>query len=246
MTTKVLIVEDERRTRELLINMLDTFQLDLDVRGVGTVVSAIRAIKEFQPAIVILDIHLPDGSGFDVLDISEDLDFKIIFSTAHEEFAIKAIKSAAFDYLLKPIDPLELKESISKAIELSENSIVSAVEVLKENMAEGIPKKIVLHTSDSIFVVQTDDLVRCESERNYTTFHLSDGRKIITSKTIKDYDVLLNALPFYRCHRSHILNFDYFDRFDKKEGGTIIMKNNHQIPLARSNRDAFFSILEEL
>ena len=245
MRTKVLIVEDESRTRELLVKMLNSFQLDLDVMEASTVVSATRAIKEFNPAIVLLDIHLPDGTGFDVLDFSDDLGFKVIFSTAHEEFAIRAIKSAAFDYLLKPIDPQELKESVLKAIQQSSSQYQEYVDILRENMNDGIPKKLVLNTSESIFVIQTEDLIRCESDKNYTTFYLNDGRKVITSKTMKDYETLLNTLPFYRCHRSHILNFNYFDRFDKREGGTIIMKNQDQIPLARANREAFFTLLED-
>lgn len=246
MKTRVLIVEDENRTRELLVNMINSFELDLDVIEAATVVSATRAIQEFKPSIVILDIHLPDGTGFDVIDFVGDKQFKIIFSTAHEEFAIRAIKSAAIDYLLKPIDPLELKESIMKAMQETTIGYDGYVDILRENMTVRIPKKLVLHTSDSIFVIQTEDLIRCESEKNYTTFYLKDGRKIVTSKTIKDYDALLNSLPFYRCHRSHIMNFNYFDRYDKREGGIIIMKNEDQIPLARSNRDAFFSLLDYL
>lgn len=245
MITKVLVVEDEKRTRELIVNMLRSFQLDIEVEEAASVVSAIRAIKDFEPSIVILDIHLPDGSGFDVLEIFKPQNFKVIFSTAHEEFAVKAIKNAAFDYLLKPIDPLEFKQSIIRAIEPSKSQHQTN-DVLKENLGRNFPTKLVLNTSDSIFVVQTIDLIRCESDRNYTTFYLNDGRKIVTSTTLKDYENLLGELPFYRCHRSHILNFNFFDRFDKREGGTIIMKNNDHIPLARANREAFFALLEEL
>jgi two-component system, LytTR family, response regulator len=246
MKTTILVVEDEARTRELLVTMLNSLNLDLHIIQAATVVAATRAIQQQKPSIVLLDIHLPDGTGFDILDFTQENQFKTIFSTAHEEFAIRAIKSAAFDYLLKPISPVELKESVLRALESSANGNNNYVDVLRGNMLSAVPEKLVLHTSDSIFVIQTADLIRCESEKNYTTFYISDGRKIITSKTIKDYDTLLNELPFYRCHRSHILNFNYFDRYDKKEGGTIIMKNEHHVPLARSNRDAFFALIEQM
>lgn len=246
MPTKILIVEDEKRTRALLAALLNSFQLNLEVFEAATVVSAIKSIKEFSPEIIILDINLPDGTGFDVLDVTADQNFKVIFSTAHQEFALRAIKSAAFDYLLKPIDPLELKESVKKAIQASKKATVNHIDVLRENWNEKIPKKLVLHTSDSIFVIQTEDLIRCESDKNYTTFYLNDGRKIIASRTMKDYEILLNDLPFYKTHRSHIMNFKYFDRFDKRDGGAIIMKNKHEVPLARSNREPFFALLERL
>jgi two-component system LytT family response regulator len=246
MASRILIVEDEKRTRELLVNMIHSFQLDVELFEASTVVGATKMIKDLHPSIVVLDINLPDGTGFDVLDFAGDKDFKIIFSTAHEEFAIRAIKSAAFDYLLKPIDPMELKESISKALLAPTKVDQHHVEVLRENFNAKVPSKLVLNTSDSVFVIHTEDLIRCESEKNYTTFYISDGRKIITSKTMKDYESLLNDLPFYRCHRSHIINLNFFDRFDKREGGAIIMKNNNQIPLSRVNRDEFFTLLEQL
>lgn len=246
MKTTILVVEDEARTRELLVSMLTSLNLDLHVIQAATVVAATRAIQQQKPSIVLLDIHLPDGTGFDVLDFTKDIQFKTIFSTAHEEFAIRAIKSAAFDYLLKPVSPLELKESVLRALESSTIGNNNYVDGLQQNIMSSVPEKLVLHTSNSIFVIQTADLIRCESEKNYTTFYISDGRKIITSKTLKDYDVLLHELPFYRCHRSHILNFNYFDRYDKKEGGTIIMKNKHHVPLARSNRDTFFALIAKM
>ena len=162
MKITILVVEDEARTRELLVTMLNSLNLDLHIIQAATVVAATRAIQQQKPSIVLLDIHLPDGTGFDILDFTQENKFKTIFSTAHEEFAIRAIKSAAFDYLLKPISPVELKESVLRALESSANGNNNYVDVLRGNMLSAVPEKLVLHTSDSIFVIQTADLIRCE------------------------------------------------------------------------------------
>jgi two-component system LytT family response regulator len=212
-----------------------------------SVSSGIKAINEINPDIVLLDIQLPDGTGFDILEQIGEHDYRVIFVTAHEEFAIRAIKCSALDYILKPVDRNELSEAIQRAIESIENDIDEndKYETLINNIQHD-QKKMVLRTSESLFIVDLDSIMRCKSENNYTTFYLDDGRKIVTSRTMKEYEEALSYPYFMRCHRSHIINFNFVNRFNKNDGGMIIMKNDDEVPLSRKFRDRFFELLEKM
>jgi two-component system LytT family response regulator len=244
MEMKVLIIDDENRTRKLLSNMLESLDFDLLISTGGEdVKSGLKAIQQFSPDIVLLDVQMPDGTGFDLLDLVPDRQFTVIFVTAHQEFAIKAIKTKAFDYILKPVDIEELKATIIRVAKEKDLSL-SKSETDKNGEIKVNNDKIILRTHDSIFLVQLDELVRCEADGNYTTFYLSDGKKITTSKTLKEYNDLLNQKSFYKCHRSHFINFNFFDRYEKNNGGFIILKGDHEVPLARSCKEDFFQLLE--
>lgn len=248
MTYKVLIIDDESRTRSLLYNIMSRMNMDLNIHQDGeSVVSGVKAIEAINPDIVLLDIQLPDGTGFDILDQLGDRDFQVIFVTAHEEFAIRAIKSSALDYILKPVDHLELKKALEKAIQLLESDTDQndKYDALVNNI-QNDQKKIVLRTSESLFIIDVDSIMRCKSENNYTTFYLDDGRKIVTSKTMKDHEEALSYPYFMRCHRSHIINLNFVDRFDKNDGGQIVMKDDAEVPLSRKFRDRFFELLESM
>ncbi len=248
MAYNVLIIDDESRTRSLLANMLMRMDASLNVHQDGESVSTgIKAINEINPDIVLLDIQLPDGTGFDILEQIGERDFQVIFITAHEEFAIRAIKSSALDYILKPVDRQELSGAIQRAVESIENEVNEhdKYETVINNI-QSDQKKMVLRTSESLFIVDLDSIVRCKSENNYTTFYLDDGRKIVTSRTMKEHEEALSYPHFMRCHRSHIINLNFVNRFNKNDGGMIIMKNDDEVPLSRKFRDKFFEILEKM
>ena len=245
---KVLIIDDENRTRDLIAKMIQTFGLDVSVISEGeTVESAIKAIEHHQPNIVFIDIQMPDGTGFDVLKNCSTKAFEVIFITAHEEFAIQAIKFSALDYLLKPVDPLELKAALEKAIQnVNLKKIDSQLEALQNNILPNQKKRLVLKTMESIYIVELHDIIRCESDKNYTSFFLQNGKKIIVSKTLKEYETLLQGHSFMRVQQSHLININFVERFDKGNGGFVIMKDKSEIPLSTSKRDAFFETLENL
>ena len=245
---KVLIIDDEKRTRDLIAKMIKTFGFDLTVISEGeTMDTAIKAIQNHQPDILFIDIQMPDGTGFDVLKQLENITFEVIFITAHEEFAIQAIKFSALDYLLKPVDPLELKEAVEKAIKaVNTKKIDNQIDALQNNILPNQKKRLVLKTHESVFIVELHDIIRCEADKNYTSFILNGGKKIVVSKTLKDYETLLVGHNFMRVQQSHLINIDFIERYDKANGGFVIMKDGSEVPLSSAKREAFFNILENL
>jgi two-component system LytT family response regulator len=245
---KVLIIDDEKRTRDLIAKMIETFGFDLTVISEGeTMDTAIKAIQNHQPDILFIDIQMPDGTGFDVLKQLENITFEVIFITAHEEFAIQAIKFSALDYLLKPVDPLELKEAVEKAIKaVNTKKIDNQIDALQNNILPNQKKRLVLKTHESVFIVELHDIIRCEADKNYTSFILNGGKKIVVSKTLKDYETLLVGHNFMRVQQSHLINIDFIERYDKANGGFVIMKDGSEVPLSSAKREAFFNILENL
>lgn len=248
MTRKVLIIDDENPTRDFIRKMLESFDLKLDIYTDGeNVQSGIEAIERIQPDIVLLDIQMPDGNGFDVLKSVSNKSFEIIFITAFQEFAVQAIKFSALDYILKPIDADELRTAVTNALQmLSHKKDENQFNALQNNIQPHLKRKLVLKTQESIFVVEIDDIVHCEADKNYTFFYLNDGKKILVSKTLKDYDTLLAGLQFFRVHQSHLINLNCVERYDKHDGGSVILKDGTAIPLSPAKKDQFFKSLDQL
>lgn len=245
---RALIIDDENRTRDLIAKMINSFGLDIEAIPAGeNVQSGIAAIEELKPDIVFLDIQMPDGTGFDVLKSVKNKNFEVVFITAHEEFAIKAIKFSALDYLLKPIDPVELKLAVEKAIKaVDDKKEESQFEALQYNIQPNQKRRLVLKTQESVHVIELDQIIRCEADRNYTSFFLLGGKKILVSKTLKEYETLLSSHNFLRIQQSHLINLDYVDRYDKGNGGSVVMKDGSEVPLSPAKREIFFKILENL
>lgn len=243
---KVVIIDDEKRTREMIAKMIDSFDLGIECFPTGeNVQSGIQAIQEVQPDLVLLDIQMPDGTGFELLNSLDERNFEVIFVTAFEEYALKAIKFSALDYVLKPIDSEELQRAVTKAVETIERKVDNKqLDTLNYNIQNPNRKKLVLKTHESVYVVDLDNVVRCESDRNYTSFFLNDDKKILVSKTLKEYEVLLAANKFFRVQQSHLVNLNYVERFDKKNGGSVVMKDGSEVPLSPAKRDLFFKELE--
>jgi len=245
---KALIIDDEKRTRELIAKMIESFELQIETFPIGeNVESGLAAIESIQPDLVFLDIQMPDGSGFDLLKMIPNKQFEVIFITAHEEFAIKAIKFSALDYILKPVDPEELRRAVEKAIEnIGQKKEESQFEALQLNMQPSQKRRLVLKTQESVHVVDLDKIIRCEADRNYTSFFLTENKKILVSKTLKDYETLLASHNFLRVQQSHLINLDFVDRYDKGNGGSVVMKDGSEVPLSPAKREVFFKILENL
>lgn len=245
---KALIIDDENRTRDLIAKMINSFGLDIEAIPAGeNVQSGIRAIEEHRPDIIFLDIQMPDGTGFDLLRAIPDKNFEVIFITAHEEFAIKAIKFSALDYILKPVDPEELKAAVERALDaMGDKRDERQFEALQNNISAQQKRRLVLKTQESVHVVDLDQIIRCESDRNYTSFYLTEGRKILVSKTLKEFETLLIGYNFIRVQQSHLINLDYVDRYNKGNGGSVVMRDGSEVPLSPAKREIFFKILENL
>jgi len=248
MMKKVLIIDDEKRIRDFVKRMIDSFGLDLTVYTDGeNVETGLASIESLKPDIVFLDIQMPDGTGFDLLSRVKEKNFELIFITAFQEYAIMAIKFSALDYILKPIDEEELKTAIINAIDTIDfKKDDTQFEALSHNLLPNQKRKLVLKTQESVHVVDLSDIIRCEADKNYTFFYLSNGKKILVSRTLKDFETLLSNQGFFRVQQSHLINLDFIDRYDKQEGGSVILKDGSSVPLSPAKKEQFFTLLEKL
>lgn len=233
-----ILVDDMPQALEMLESDISNKHQNITIIGkANSVVSAAKLLRKNQPDILFLDIMLGDGTGFDLLEIIPNLESKIIFVTASDAFAIRAFKFAAIDYILKPYADEELKNAIEKATQQirPKNEQIS---VLQESIAtpNQLPKKISLHTLDKIIVVSLDEIIRCKSDNNYTTFYFENGTKIMVTKTLKFYADLLKENTFLRVHQSHLVNTKYIKEFIKADGGYLVLKDKSTVPVSVRKR----------
>ncbi|MCD6660089.1 MAG: LytTR family DNA-binding domain-containing protein [Lentimicrobium sp.] len=247
---RVVIVDDEIRSRETLQEMIKIYCSKVEVVGEGEdVKSGIKAIKAYNPDLVFLDIKMPDGSGFDLLRQMMPVTFKLIFITAYEEYAIKAFKFNAIDYITKPIDPEELQTALQKAESALEadnlNSRLTGLldMYLKPQAAES--KKVILKTADAIHILDAEDIIRCESDRNYTRFYLKSGEELLISKSIKEFVEYLEERNFMRVHQSHLINLNYLIKF-KKDDLICVLRDSTEVPVAWRKKDELLKIFKSL
>lgn len=243
-----ILVDDMPTALEMLKNDLTQFHPEIEIIGTAkSVVEASKALRKQQPDILFLDIMLGDGTGFDVLEIHPNLSSKIIFVTASDEYAIKAFKFAAIDYVLKPYSNEDLANAINKAKDQikpdKEQLTVLQQSITKPNQR---PKKISLNTSDKIMVVNLDDIVRCQSDNNYTEFFMNDGQKILVGKTLKHFADMLKEYDFLRVHQSHLINIQFIKEFIKSDGGYLVLKNKTTVPVSVRKKNEVISILEKM
>ena len=247
MTRKVLIIDDEKPTREFIRKMLESFDLKLEIYTDGeSVQSGIEAIENLKPDIVLLDIQMPDGNGFDVLKGVSNKSFEIIFITAYQEFAVQAIKFSALDYLLKPINIEEVKEAVSKAKKRIEGKHTqNNLEHLINNLRHPRDKnnKIPISVVNGFQFVPVNTIVYCEADDDYTYIHLTDSQKLTVSKNIKEFEDILANYDFFRIHHSYLVNRDYIKKYVKGEGGTILTEQGNELPVSRRRKQEFLEWL---
>ncbi|CAM1341602.1 LytR/AlgR family response regulator transcription factor [Tenacibaculum aestuarii] len=243
-----ILVDDMPTALDMLQNDLTQFHPEIEVIGTAkSVVEASKILRKQQPDILFLDIMLGDGTGFDVLEIHPNLSSKIIFVTASDEYAIKAFKFAAIDYVLKPYSNEDLTNAINKAKDQikpdKEQLTVLQQSIAKPNQR---PKKISLNTSDKIMVVNLDDIIRCQSDNNYTEFFMNDGQKILVGKTLKHFADMLKEFDFLRVHQSHLINIQFIKEFIKSDGGYLVLKNKTTIPVSVRKKNEVIQVLEKM
>ena len=239
---KAVIIDDIPEAITVLTADLDTYCKNIEVIGSANgVVSGAKVIKDLKPDLVFLDIQMPDGTGFDLLEIIGEADFKLIFTTASDEFAIKAFKFSAIDYLLKPIDPDDLITAVEKVE--SQKAPTSRLDLLKENLNQ--PKKIALNTVDKIHIVEIKNVIRLESNINYTRFHFEDKTKLLVTKTLKEFDKMLSDQNFIRIHQSHLVNTSFIKEF-AKQNGEVILKDGTKIPVSTRKKSALMDMISKL
>ncbi len=234
---KAIIVEDKAYIRKGLLNLLQLIDTKVDVVGeCESVKEAVIVTKACKPDLIFLDINLSDGTAFDFLDQTNHLNFKIIFITAYEEFALKALKIGAVDYILKPVDIDDLETAIRKVECLPLQTQQAQVQKVKDVLQQP-ETKLILSLHDSYQVIDLNELLYCESDKGYTTFYCNDGKKYMASKTLKEFENQLLKSNFVRPHQSFMVNLKFIDKYDKS--GVIHLINNKQIPVSSRKKDDF-------
>lgn len=246
---KTVIIEDEQKSREMLAGIIQKNCPQLQIVGLAKNVNdGVEVIKKENPDLVFLDISMPDGSGFDLLEKVQGQKFELIFATASDQHAIRAIKYSACDYLLKPIDIDELKTAVEKVAQKKNASpnmenLNFLIQQLKKS--DDSFQKITLPTGNAYEIVNIKDIIRCEADGSYTTFFLTDKRKLMISAGLKHYEELLPENEFIRVHHHHLINMNHVVRFLKEDGGYAVMSDGTKIEISRRKKDAFMDKLNK-
>jgi two-component system, LytTR family, response regulator len=242
---KTIIVDDEQDAVEFINSIIGEYCTSLNVIGKAyNVLQGVAEINEKKPDLVFLDVEMPNGTGFDLLAQFPDKDFDVVFITAFNHYAIKAIKFSAVDYILKPININEFIEAVDrvtrKRTERTTNSNES-LRILMENIRSSLPSRLAIPTADGMEYLNPKDIIRIEADRSYSWFFLSGNRKILVSKHLKEFQELLGDRSFFRAHNSHLINLKFVRKFIRKEGGYIEMADNAVIPVSRNRKDLFLA-----
>jgi len=247
---RALVIDDEKTSRETIKGLLKKYTKEILVVGEADgFINGINKINSLLPDVIFLDIQMPDGSGFKLLEEVGEINFEVIFTTAYDQFAIKAIKYSALDYLLKPINPEELAVALEKLVlKLKRGVDNTGVNFLLDTIKSptSTPKRIVLSDVDGFQIVEVDNIIRCEADGCYTKFHLVDKSIILISKTLREYEEILAEFNFIRSHKSHLINLKHVKGIIKTDGPIIEMSDGSQIPVARRKKDQILEMLSHL
>ena len=237
---RAIIVDDEPYCCEALATLLERYCPEIKISDICySGESALAAIREIRPQLIFLDIEMPHMNGFEMLEKLPAIDFGLIFTTSYDQYAIKAIRFSALDYLLKPVDREELQKAVQKAIKHLRQPLSQQLEILlqKMNNASSSPQKIALPTMEGLQMVSLDAIISCESDSNYTIFYLKGKQKIVVSRTLKDVEEMLEDYSFFRVHNSYLVNINEINKFIKGEGGYLLMSDGTTVDVSRSKKE---------
>ena len=246
---KAVIIDDEKNALEVLELQLANYCPQVQVLAVANGgVAGIEAIRTYKPDLVFLDIEMPHKNGFDVLSETKEIRYNVIFTTAYDQFAIKAFKFSAIDYLLKPIDIRELQQAVEKAaVKEERESFNEKMQVLLSQLQSAArPERIALPVGEAMQFFHTDEILRCESDSNYTHISLTNGKKITVAKTLKEVEESLRGTDRYRIHQSHLVNMNHISKVVKGEGGYVVMKDGTTLTISRNKKEAFLESFRKL
>ncbi|MCB0806513.1 MAG: response regulator transcription factor [Bacteroidales bacterium] len=248
-TLKTIIVDDEPDAVNFISSLVTEYCPKLEISGTAmSVKEGKKLIIEKSPDLVFLDVEMPHGSGFDLLALFPDKSFDVIFITAFNHYAIRAIKFSAVDYILKPININEFIKAVDKVFDKREagESSSSGFGALLENVKSSLPSKLAIPTSDGMEYLNTKEIIRIEADRSYTWFFLQDGRKLLVSRNLKEYQELLSDRNFFRTHNSHLINLEQVKKYIRHEGGAIELIDGSQVPISRGKRELFLLQMSKL
>jgi two-component system, LytTR family, response regulator len=245
---KILLIDNEKEIRLILKEMVSAGRVSDILEEADGVATGLSKINSFQPDIVLLDVEMNDGTGFDLLKQVSNPTFQLIFTTAHNQYAIQAIKFSAIDYLLKPIDPVELNNSLQKAKEnINHQTLQKQLTVLMQQFSPKAEaeKQIVIKDIDKTYFLKMNDILYCEAEGSYTKFYLTNSEPIFVSRNLRYYEELLSPAGFFRTHHSCLVNPAKIKIYDRKtDSGTLILEGGHTIPVSQRKKEMVVQLLE--
>ena len=242
------IIDDEQNVIDTISIMLKELCPDVQVVGTaGSIASAKALIEEKSPELIFLDIEMPYGTGFDLLESLPEINFDVIFVTAYNEYAIKAIRYSAVDYLLKPVQSKELISAVKKVNENREkNKSYRNYEILLENIKTALPSKLAIPTRDGLEFIEPSNIIRVEGDRSYSNIFLTNNRKMMVSKTLGDFEELLDSNTFLRVHKSHLINLAHIRKYSRAEGGYLEMTDGSNVAISRTKREEIVKVIHKI
>lgn len=241
---RIVIVDDEADARQLLRSMISTLCPDVEICGEASSVDAAYVlIRQTRPHAILLDISLEEENSFDLLDKFQQPDFQIIFTTAHDKFALKAFRYHALDYLLKPINPVELAQSIDRIKMESSSNYPIRVKNLLDSTRSGQLHKITLNSQEGMIFLRLGQIIRIESEGSYSTFHLLNQERHVVSRPMREFEELLPKDFFFKLHQSHLINLSFVKKILREDGGYALMEEGYKVPIARRRKDDFLEAI---
>jgi len=246
---KAVIIDDNPEIRAINKKLLSEYFIEVEMVGeADSVESAFAVIRQTQPHLVFLDIELNGGTGFQLLQKLKPYTFKVIFITGHNQYALKAIKFHAIDYILKPVNATEFQEAVQSTLEIIEKDLPTNEQnehfLQSFNQKRSI-SKIMLRTADALHLVNITDILYCRNDNSYTTFYLLSGEKIMVSKGIVFYDEILSESGFFRPHQSYLVNLQHVRKLDKADGGYVVLNSGDEIPVSSRRKKGLIQLLEK-
>ncbi|MEM7372434.1 MAG: response regulator [Bacteroidota bacterium] len=240
---QTIIIDDEADARESLSMALKTYCSEIHVLAeCSSAIEGLQRIQEHKPELVFLDIQMPHMTGFEMLQQLETIDFSTIFVTAYDTYAIKAIKFSAFDYLLKPLDIDDLQESVQRLVEEKKEEADPRYKHLFNNLNPKSPQpfeRLAISTSEGMEFIQVEDIIYCQASGNYTVVHLPNKQHLLVSKTLKDFELLLEDKGFCRVHHASLINLKHIQKYIKGEGGYVLLNDGHSVDISRRRKEEF-------
>ncbi|MBL7138475.1 MAG: response regulator transcription factor [Bacteroidales bacterium] len=242
---RTVLVDDDRTSMLTLESLLKKFFPAIQIVGKAeNVAQAVNEINKTDPDLMFLDISLPDGEGFDVIEQTPDKKYEVIFITAYDQYAVKAFEFSALHYLVKPVTPDGLKDAIGRFKEIKADEYLDdKITVLKESLKSKV-EKIIIPSSEGLNVVRLSDIMRLEADDVYTYFYLTDGQRLMASRPLNNYERILDDLPFSRIHAKHLVNLIYIKRYIKGKGGSVIMEDDSEVEVSVRKKPDFLAKLK--
>ena len=244
---KAIIIEDEKRAQIYLKGVINQVAPEIEVVAIcDDLPSGVLAIRKFQPEMVFLDIEMPKYNGLEIVNFfgKDEIQFNIIFTTAYNQYAIQAFKTSALDYLLKPIDPEELKETMER-YKQKQLTTFHKLQVAKLSIAH--TERIAIPDGNNLIMIEVNEILYLKADSNYTDIHLTNGKKYTTSRILKNFEETLSSYSqFFRCHKSFIINILHTLKFSRVNGGTIVLKNDVEIPISIEKTDTFLKAFKKI